>query len=154
METIIKYRLFIILVVVMLALVFVRLFINSGFRNNTDKWAASSFTHENIITWDQYKDLSGDILLIDLNKPITDSSIIPKGTVHFSISDFMDKNHQKMIHQHSGPVVLYAIDVSLSSKVWMLLSQTGKSQLYVLVDSLNGETLKYKFRPDTLIKPE
>lgn len=149
-----KYQLLFIIVIVTAALVLFKALTNSGFKSDAGKWAAASFSGENIISREQLKDLSGNILAIDLSENGGNIAKLPEGAVSFPPKSVMDDRIRRMIHQHNGPVVLYADDLAVSAKIWMLLSQTGQTQLYVLTDSMDNETIKYKFRPDTLIKPE
>jgi len=64
----------------------------------------------------------------------------------------LNKNHSTQIMKHDGPVLLYSSDPGLSARIWMLLSQMGRRNIYILTDSTDNEVLKYKFRPDSLMK--
>jgi hypothetical protein len=154
MEILKKYRIVFLFVLVLLLLVLIRPLFSGGFANHADQWAKPSFDRKNIISRDQLKTLQGEVLLVELTSPEHPSSQ-PNGRIkQIPAGDILEKDNYKMIQQHKGPVVLHATDLSLSAKVWMILSQTGKSELYILADSMNYEVLKYKFRPDSIIRPE
>jgi len=38
-----------------------------------------------------------------------------------------------------GPVILYSNDISVSARVWMVLSQTGIKNIYILDTSVGNE---------------
>ena len=59
-----------------------------------------------------------------------------------------------MIRRNKGPVILFSEDPSISSGTWMVLSQVGIRNLYILSDTIDDETIIHEFRPDTLAKPE
>jgi hypothetical protein len=63
----------------------------------------------------------------------------------------LNKNNFSLIGKHNGPVLLYSADPGLSARIWMLLSQMGRRNIYILTDSTDNEILKYKFRPDSLM---
>ena len=52
--------------------------------------------------------------------------------------------------KHDGPVVLTSSDPGLTARIWMLLSQMGREDLYIISDSEN-EVLKFKLETDSTI---
>jgi hypothetical protein len=55
---------------------------------------------------------------------------------------------------NDGPVLLNSSEEAVSARVWMILSQLGHSNIYIVTDDPEIEVMKNKFRPDTLIRPE
>jgi len=51
-------------------------------------------------------------------------------------------------------VILFSEDYSLSSKVWMILSQSGFRNIYIYTTDPGNEVLKKEFRSDSLTRPE
>jgi hypothetical protein len=41
----------------------------------------------------------------------------------------------KLIRKNRGPVVLYSEDISEVARIWMILSETGVRDLYILSES-------------------
>ncbi len=70
-------------------------------------------------------------------------------TLFIAAGRLLDKENLKAIHTHQGPVLLVSDDPSISAKAWMILSQMGYRDLFVLTEKDSTEVLKYKFRPDT-----
>jgi hypothetical protein len=145
-----KFKLAIAVVLPILILVLIRSLGVSHFKNDARKWAEPSIDKSNIISIKQAGSLKGKVLMICLDKDVShimevpgDSRIIPPDSV-------LNKNHKSLIMKHIGPVLLYSSDPGLSAKIWMLLSQMGCRNIYILTDSTDNEVLKYKFRPDTL----
>jgi hypothetical protein len=62
--------------------------------------------------------------------------------------------YNKAIRSNSGPVILYSENYSVSSKVWMVLSQAGFRNIFIYTDSSDNEILKKEFRSDSLTRPE
>ncbi|NJK94012.1 MAG: hypothetical protein HC905_02955 [Bacteroidales bacterium] len=68
-------------------------------------------------------------------------------------ADLLQKNNLKSITQHSGEIILVTDDIIKSSRIWIILSQMGIQNVYILTDNLE-ENLKYEFRPDSSVRPE
>jgi rhodanese-related sulfurtransferase len=123
----------------------------SHFKNDAKKWAEPSIDKSNIINIKKTGSLNGKVLMIYLDKDANhiietsgDSRNIPPDSI-------LNKNNFSLIGKHNGPVLLYSADPGLSARIWMLLSQMGRRNIYILTDSTDNEILKYKFRPDSLM---
>lgn len=139
-------------VLLILVLVVLRL-TGSNFKPDARKRAAPSMDGSNIITSEQITDMGGNELLINLDSSdisypnirnienIEPGSILKKGTI-------------RKIRNNKGPVILYSDNGSVSAGTWMVLSQIGLKNIYILSETRNNEFIKYEFRPDTLSGPE
>ncbi|MGE5406814.1 MAG: hypothetical protein ACM3NR_03790, partial [Methanosarcina sp.] len=106
----------------------------------------------NIVTSDQAAGLEGNGLLIDLDnsgryRDNPDAQSMSPG-------DVLQKKNIKLIRNNKGPVILSSNDPSVSAGVWMVLSQMGIKNVYILSDTKDDETMKHEFRPGTMPQPE
>lgn len=155
MELIKKYRLVIAVVLPILILVLLRSLGVNHFKNNVKKWAEPSVKQSNTIDIKQSDALSGKKLIINLDNDVigireifTDAQNIPADSV-------LTKKYFKIIRKHDGPVLLFSSQPSISARIWMILSQMGFKNTYILTNNKDNEVFKYKFRPDTLsLRPE
>ena len=151
MELIKKYRLVIAVILPILILV---LFRSSGlnhFKNDAKKQAEPSVKQSNIMTIEQVGSLSGKNLIINLDKEVSQISKLTGDVHNIPADSVLTKNYVTMIMKHDGPVLLFSLDPGLSAKIWMILSQLGCRNIYILTNSSDNEVFKYKFRPDTLL---
>ena len=152
MELIRKFRLVIAIVLPILILVLIRSFGVSHFKNDARKWAEPSINKSNIVKIEQVGSLKGEILMICLDKEADSIRKLSGELRNIPPDSILNKNHSTQIMKHDGPVLLYSSDPGLSARIWMLLSQMGRRNIYILTDSTDNEVLKYKFRPDSLMK--
>jgi hypothetical protein len=59
------------------------------------------------------------------------------------------ENIRKVL-KYKGPVVIRSLDPGLSARIWMLLSQMGREDLYILTDNAENEVLKFDFQADSI----
>jgi hypothetical protein len=52
--------------------------------------------------------------------------------VHTSPDEILSEKVYKKIHKHDGPKILVSDDQSIAARVWMILSQIGIKDLYIL----------------------
>jgi hypothetical protein len=144
------------LVVIILPVIIAVILRSTGtghFRYDSEKWAEPSIHGKNLITPGKLSGLKGNIMVINFAGNRLSMPVYPNQSA-ISPDSVMTKNVMKMISRNRGPVVLWSDDPALSARIWMLMSQSGIKDLYILsLDTLN-ETLKEKFRTDTLIRPE
>jgi hypothetical protein len=149
MSLIKKYASLIAVVFPIVILVLIRSIGIGHFKGDAKKWAASSFSHSNILTPQQVSKLSGTILTINLDKS---TQVDETGSVQNILPDsILRKNYVKMILNHDGPVLLVSSEPGLSARLWMILSQMGSGNIYILEQNSDNEVLKYKFRPDSML---
>ena len=108
----------------------------------------------NIITRDQTGTLSGEKLIIRLGEGDSGIENLSINSVKIPADSVLSKNNLNRIRNHNGPVLLFSTRTAVSARVWMVLSQMGYKNIFILTDNADNEVLKYKFRPDTLVKPE
>ena len=151
MDLIRKFRLVIAIVLPILILVLIRSFGVSHFKNDAKKWAEPSIDKSNIINIKKTGSLNGKVLMIYLDKDANHIIEISGDSRKIPPDSILNKNNFSLIGKHNGPVLLYSADPGLSARIWMLLSQMGRRNIYILTDSTDNEILKYKFRPDSLM---
>ncbi len=137
-----------------LILIAVKTFNATGFKYDAKRWSMPSFNGSNLVSTSGISTLQGDKLIIILDngsdKEFNNSAVIVK----IPSDEILERKNIKLIREHKGAVLLYSTDPSLSSRIWMVISQTGLKNIYILTDSMNNEIFKNKFRPDTLARPE
>ena len=149
-----KYKTVLLILVPVLILVLVRATAINHFKSDARKNAEKSFTRSNLITSEKLSQTEGKKLLINLEKDVI-KHIPSEMTVLTVPSDsILSKKYMKFILNNDGPVIISSSDVSVSARIWMLLSQMGVENLYILTEDTEPEALKYKFRSDTLARPE
>jgi len=154
MELIKKYRFILAGVLVLTVLIILR---NSGtghFRYDAKKWAEPSFSGMNILDYEGMNSLSGEKLLVLLTPETSIGQEFEGPNISIPYDSVMTKKYRNMLRSHNGPVILYSSDISVSSRVWMLLSQSGFRDIFILDPEKNEEPLNEKFRTDTLVNPE
>jgi hypothetical protein len=150
MELVKKYKLVIVVVFPILILVLIRSVGLNHVKNDVKKWAEPSVKQSNIITIDQAVSLKGKSLTINLDKDDVRIRELTGYVQNIPADSVLRKNHVSMILKHDGPVMLFSSDPGLSARIWMILSQMGCRNIYILSISSDNEVFKYKFRPDTL----
>ncbi len=142
-----------VILVAAISLLVINAFGDDHFRHDAAKWAQPTIDQSNLITNNQLEKLSGNTILINLSEQrnqVNDN----QGAIHIPASAILEKENQKRLRSHEGNLVLISGERALSARIWMLLSQMGYENLYILDDSAVNEVLKYKFQPDTIIRLE
>jgi hypothetical protein len=140
-------------IIIVLTLLVLVLFRSTGinhFSSNAKSHAESSMTQTNTITTEKFGSLAGDKLLVNLGGDISSLTEDPKEKINVSPDSILMKNQVKKIMKHDGPVVLYSSEPAIAARIWMLLSQMGCKNVYILENTTDNEVLKYKFHPDSL----
>jgi hypothetical protein len=148
-----RYKIIIAIVVPLLFLLALRTFSIESFKYDAKKWAEPSFDLSNVIIADKIATLDGEKLIIylDRNSPEIGSSF---SGIHVPPDSVLNGTYIKRIRDHKGPVLLFSSDPALSARLWMIISQTGCRNLYILAAENNNEIFKNEFRPDTMARPE
>lgn len=155
MELIKKYRLVIAVVLPILILVLLRSLGVNHFKNNVKRWAEPSVKQSNIIDIKQSDALPGKKLIINLDNDVIGIREISTNAQNIPADSVLTKKYFKIIRKHDGPVLLFSSQPSVSARIWMILSQMGFNNTYILTNNKDNEVFKYKFRPDTLsLRPE
>jgi hypothetical protein len=154
MKFIIRYKVIIAVVLPIVILVLIRSFWPNQFKVDAIRWAEPSFASLNTIPVNQMGTITGDRLIINLDEENFSISEQGNNILNIAADSVLIRNNLKVIRKHDGPVMLFSSEVDLSARIWMVLSQMGFDNLYILTDDTVNEVLKYKFRPDTLVRPE
>jgi hypothetical protein len=149
-----KYGIVSAIFLIILIAVLYRSLNHSGFRYDAPKHAESSISGSNIITEEQIKAFQTDFLIIDLESTGLLKEKYNEITLEADPVSILRKKNIKKIERHKGPVILVSSENSISARIWMLLSQKGLKNLYILTQEEDFEVLKNKFRPDSISKPE
>ena len=150
MELLKNYKVIITIVLIVLVLVVIRSAGVNHFKSDAKKWAGPSFIQSNAITPEQVKLLKGNNLAICLDKDPSTIGGITGDLQNISADSILSKEHLSTILKHDGPVLLLSSDPGLSARIWMVLSQMGRKNIYILTSSTDNEVLKYKFRPESM----
>ena len=144
------------IVLLILMLVIFRSNGNNHFKSDARKHAMPSFGHAVIISRGQLRQITGNRLFVFLDEGINmGSNNRLKGEILWIPADsLLDKENLKKILNYKGIVLLVSADPAVSARIWMILSQMGRNDIFIVSDNDEPEVLKYKFRPDTLIRPE
>jgi hypothetical protein len=153
METLKKYRFVSAVFIILLAAVLYRSFSNSGFRYDAPKLAGQSFQGSNIVTEEQIPGFQ-NALIIDLNNSEILKDKYSEFTLKVNPDSILEKKCIRRILKNQGPVILVSSENATSARVWMILSQKGIKNIFILSEEKDFEVLKNKFRPDTLSAPE
>ena len=130
-----QYRIILAVFLLVLTLVMIRTISPGNFKYDAVKWADPSATGSNIISEAQLDAMTGKKLLVDLGaEPVSDNRF-ENITVRIDPGSILDKPNLKLLRKNRGPVVLYAEDISEVAKIWMILSEMGIRDLYILSES-------------------
>jgi hypothetical protein len=137
-------------VLVVLVLVVIRSTSVNHFRNDAKRWAEPSVNTSNLITAAKAVTLPGNLLLVNLDKDHSPIGDIRGEIRNIPPDSVLSKKQLTSIIKHDGPVLIYSSEPDLSARIWMILSQMGCKRIFILTDLTDNESLKYKFRPDTI----
>ena len=132
-----QYRLVLIIFLVAVCLVLIRTYNRDKFRYDAVKWAESSIPGTNLITEDKILSNGGEALLINLGNTASADRKVQVKTVTMDPALILEKENIALIRKNNGPVILYSVDNSVAARVWMVLSETGMKNVYILQDE-NG----------------
>ena len=136
---------------IVLILVLFRSTSKNIFKNDAETVIQSTENNSNIIKTDQIKD--SEFLIVDLSEPESFEKNHPQNAINIPFKNLLEKDNQKILKSSKSKIVLYCQDISTSAKAYTLLNQMGIQNIYIL-ETGDDEVLKYKFRPDTTIRPE
>ena len=149
-----KYGITIIIILTVILLVVIRSLGKDHFKPDTKKLYGPSVSRANLKTTDQVKSMTGEKLIINLQNSGSENPFSDSKSISVAPDSILAKAYLKLIKSNDGPVILVSADPSLSARIWMILSQMGFGNIFILDQGNTGETLKYKFRPDTMAEPE
>jgi hypothetical protein len=144
-----EYRIVAGLVIVIIILVLIRSTGMNHFQPDAAKHAESSLNNSNVLTLESFKSLTGQKLIIKTDSVSVEPAISNQEIRNIHPASLLTKENLKMIMKHKGPVVLTSSSPAESARLWMLLSQMGRKELYIL-DRDQNEVLKFTLRKDSL----
>lgn len=154
MNLINRYRILLAIVLPVVILIAIKTCRAGSFKYDSKKWAESSFDSSNLISISETGTLSGEKLLINLDNGKIQLSEKSIAEVHIPPDSVLYSKNLNKIKDHKGPVLIYSSDPALSARIWMVISQTGCRNLYILTSNTDNEAFKNEFRPDTIVRPE
>jgi len=125
--------------------------------------------------WNHFKKTAGDLQnetanqanIISLNNnqkklPVIDvrskeaySAGHPDGAINILMNNLLSRENRKFLNNNKSGIILFSDDYALLSRAWSLLSQMGYKNIFIAGAAIESdEVLKYKFRPDSTVKPE
>jgi hypothetical protein len=135
------------IVLVLLALVLARSCDQQHFRNDLGKLATPSLGKQNLLTINALAKMEKPLFVV-LDNANTEAL---KGEIlKISLKDITQREQLNKIKNFKGPKVLLSENIGTSAETWMILSQMGIANLYLL-DTDANEVFKYSFRADTII---
>ena len=133
-------RYWLVLSITLLAIILVMIRTYShNFRYDAARWADPSALRSNIVTEDQISDMSGDILLIALGNEAPPIELLQDKILKLNPKSILEKTNLSLIRKNKGPVILYSDDNSVSARVWMVLSEMGIKNIFILQDTGKNE---------------
>jgi hypothetical protein len=152
MKPVKKHIIIPVIILPLLVLIILRTTNHSLFRYDAEKWARSSFDNSNIR--DKATSATDKELIINLDGKMNKVAYHENNTIFITADSVLSGKYITLIRDHDGPVLLSSSDDGLAARIWMILSQTGLKNIYILPSDKENEVFKYKFRPDSITRPE
>lgn len=137
MKSLKHYWLVVTIFLIVVLFVLFRSFSRHDFRYDAPRWAGPSVTGSNIITEEQISALQGEILLISLGNQSEVIDRLRDKTMMVTPESVLEKGNLSAIRKNKGPVILFSDDSSVSARVWMVLSEMGMQNIYILQEEEN-----------------
>ena len=133
MEKIKKYLLPVTVTILLLLLILVRNTGTGRFRYDADKLARKAYDRSNIVTPGNYGNFSKEAMFVLLDENMAGTDLLPQGarSLRIPADSIMDSRYASVIRKNGNPVILFSNDEAVSSRVWMVLAQTGFSNIYI-----------------------
>jgi hypothetical protein len=150
-----KYRFIIAVILPIVILVLIRQYGGDHFKSDAPKLAGPSVSLSNMISMDKAGKLPGAKLFVTIGGDINRiNSITEHEVLNIKPDSVLNKDILSLIRKHKGPVFLVSDETEVSARLWMILSQMGCDNIFIITGDPDNEVLKFKFRPDTTIRPE
>jgi len=124
------------------------------FRYDAERWAEPSLSGANVISEMEIGALPGEKMIVALSR--NDNPAFPTDAiiVYIPADSVLAGKFRKTLSKRKGAVLLYHADISVSARVWMVLSQTGHTNIYIIDREGSNELLKEKIRDDSMTTPD
>jgi hypothetical protein len=154
MELINRYKLVIAFVLLILIPILIRSLSGNHFKPDAKRWAEPSVSRSNLVTSEQAVNLPGKKIAINLGNMDGKGNKITNDVHDITPDSILSKKYLDVIRKNKGPVLLLSSETGVAARLWMVLHQMGYTNVYILTSDSENEVLKYKFRTDTLTRPE
>jgi len=133
-----QYWLVLSIFLLVVCLVLIRTFNREQFRYDAVKWVESSIPGSNVVTEDHILQIDGEVLLINLGN-VSQADRKPQvNTLTMDPGLILEKENLSIIRKNRGPVILFSDDSSVSARVWLVLSEMGMKNIYILQNDRAG----------------
>jgi hypothetical protein len=139
----------ILIVLPIVALVLIRTFSTNRFRPEAEKPVELSAGKSNIINPENIPSLEGRKLLINLSAGAEAPAIEGIEQVRIQPGTVLSRENLKLFGVRDRKVLLWSDDKGVAARTWMLLTQMGYRDIFILSDGTGTEVFKSEFRPDT-----
>jgi len=147
-----KYSVAIIAVLFLLLLVIFRLTGWNRFKNTPDELVKGSSDMSHLVL---FSDNTKNLPVVDIRSIQEFTSGHPKGAVNIPAKDLLAREHRIFLKKNSKGIILFSNDYAMLVRTWSLLSQMGYKNVFITGTGIEtDEVMKYKFRPDSTIRPE
>lgn len=144
MKNIRKFALVIGLLLVVVALVFMRAANKNRFTGNTQN-IVDALKNESVFVLSENLN-PADYLVVELSGNSNETKF--PGAVKVSFEGLTDKNFRNQLESTDEKILLTGNE-SQAAKAWVILNQLGIENLFILTETKNPETLRHTFVPDT-----
>ena len=78
--------------------------------------------------------MNSDVLLISLGNEAPAIEQLQDKILKLNPESVLEKTNLSLIRKNKGPVILYSEDATVSARVWMVLSEMGIRNIFILRD--------------------
>jgi len=149
MNLINKYKIVALFVLPVLILLLFRSIGQDHFKSDAKKWAEPSFKHTNFVRSGEIGSLSGEKLIVCLDRQTGGNVEKAADVVYVTADSVISRRYLTMIRDHNGPVLLSSSDPALSARIWMIITQMGFRNIYILTYNPENEVFQNGIRSDT-----
>lgn len=136
----------------LLVLIVIRANNKNLFHNNTSSAIVAGLN--NSISFAELKTLNDKTVIFKFDNAKNLNSLTGKKVYPVSFENLLVKENREILDSAEGAVLLFAENIEVSSKAFILLNQLGYKHVFILIPDENPEVLKYKFQPDTRARLE
>ena len=130
-----KYGLVMLVFGLVLAAVLFRAFSWSGFRYDASEWAEASKDGHNIVYFADKEKTVENSLTVDMGPAYSTFDGSSGKHIRISPDSILARDNFNLIRKHKGPVILKSSDPAIAARVWMIISQKGIKNVFILGDS-------------------
>lgn len=144
-----KYSLVSLVSTFILVLLVLRLSSGTKFRPDAEKHSQEGLSGSNIVDKARVLESPASFSIINLEHNSGETLFSLSQEISIDPGDILDKDILNTIKGLDGSKVLVSNNIELAARSWVLLSQKGIKDLFIMSDESTSEEFKYKFRPIT-----